>query len=90
MVQEVNGEHRLRELHALAGAPDDLGHDPPVGREQESQSESQRLQQQSLSDLYIQNKAIEKWDGKLPQFSGTSALPFIQVQSAPTPGAGTP
>ena len=56
----------------------------------EGQSESQRLQQQSLSDLYIQNKAIEKWDGKLPQFSGTSALPFIQVQSAPTPGAGTP
>jgi prohibitin 2 len=56
----------------------------------EGQSEAQKLQQQSLSDLYIQNKAIEKWDGKLPQFSGSAPLPFIQVPAVATPPAGTP
>ena len=58
----------------------------------QGQAESQKLQQQSLSDLYIQNKAIDKWDGKLPQFSGgNTPLPFIQVGvAAPTPQAVTP
>ncbi len=53
----------------------------------QGQAESQKLQQQSLSDLFIQNKAIDKWDGKLPQFSGgNTPLPFIQVGvAAPTP-----
>ena len=57
----------------------------------QGQAESQKLQQQSLSDLYIQNKAIDKWDGKLPQFSGgNTPLPFIQVGVAPTPQAVAP
>lgn len=60
----------------------------------QGQAEAQKLQQQSLSELFIQNKAIEKWDGKLPQYSGggTSALPFIQIPVPPasTPVAGTP
>jgi regulator of protease activity HflC (stomatin/prohibitin superfamily) len=56
----------------------------------EGQAEAQKLQQASLSDLYIQNKAIEKWDGKLPQFSGSAPLPFIQVPAVATPPAGTP
>ena len=54
----------------------------------QGQAEAQKLQQQSLSELYIQNKAIDKWDGKLPQFAGGDApLPFIQV-AVPTPQAG--
>ena len=60
----------------------------------QGQAEAQKLQQQSLSELFIQNKAIEKWDGKLPQYSGggTNALPFIQIAVPPTstPVAGTP
>jgi regulator of protease activity HflC (stomatin/prohibitin superfamily) len=57
----------------------------------QGQAEAQKLQQQSLSDLYIQNKAIDKWDGKLPQFSGgNTPLPFIQVAVEPTPQAVVP
>ena len=28
---------------------------------------------------YVQLKAIEKWDGKLPTYSGSSAVPFIKI-----------
>jgi regulator of protease activity HflC (stomatin/prohibitin superfamily) len=59
--------------------------------EAEAAAKAQTLQQQSLSELYIQNKAIEKWDGKLPQYSGgNSPVPFIQVPlSQATPAAQT-
>jgi len=30
--------------------------------------------------LTVQQKAIEKWNGQLPQYSGGGAIPFIQVQ----------
>jgi regulator of protease activity HflC (stomatin/prohibitin superfamily) len=30
--------------------------------------------------LDVQQQAIYKWDGKLPQYSGGGAIPFIQVQ----------
>lgn len=32
------------------------------------------------SPLYLQYIAIEKWDGKLPYFMGTEAVPFISIQ----------
>jgi regulator of protease activity HflC (stomatin/prohibitin superfamily) len=55
--------------------------------EADAAAKAQQLQQQSLSELYIQNKAVEKWDGKLPQVNGgTGAVPFINVPVAtPTP-----
>ncbi len=41
-------------------------------------AEAQTLKQKSLNDLVIREKAIDKWDGKLPQyFSGNGELPFI-------------
>lgn len=33
-------------------------------------AEAQNLQKQSLSPEYLQKQAIEKWDGKLPQYMG--------------------
>lgn len=35
-------------------------------------AESQRLQQQTLSELIIQKEFIQKWDGKLPSVMGTA------------------
>lgn len=35
----------------------------------------------SLSSDYVQYKAIERWDGKLPQMTGGGALPFINLKS---------
>ncbi len=41
-------------------------------------AEAQTLKQKSLNELVIQEKAIDKWDGKLPQYySGNGQLPFI-------------
>lgn len=31
---------------------------------------------------YVQLKAIEKWDGKMPQYTGGDAVPFININSS--------
>ena len=41
------------------------------------EAEAQRQKQNSLSDLIIREKAIDKWDGKLPQYYSGDKLPFI-------------
>lgn len=41
-------------------------------------SEAQQIQRSTLSELYVQFLAVDKWDGKMPQVTG-GALPFIQV-----------
>lgn len=38
-----------------------------------------RVVAQSLSPLLVQQDAIDKWDGKLPTYSGGGALPFINI-----------
>jgi regulator of protease activity HflC (stomatin/prohibitin superfamily) len=44
-------------------------------------AEANRLRQASITPLLIQQQAIEKWDGKLPQMMGTNTqLPFIQLK----------
>jgi prohibitin 2 len=52
-------------------------------------SEAQETQRSTLSDLYVQFLAVDKWDGKLPSVTagGNGAVPFIQL---PTPGATGP
>ena len=42
-------------------------------------AEAQTLQQKTLSDIYVQFLAVDKWDGKLPQVTGTGATPFINI-----------
>ena len=34
----------------------------------------------SLNELLVRQDAIEKWDGKLPEYNGGGALPFINVK----------
>jgi len=48
-------------------------------------AEGNRLLEETLSALLIQSKAIEKWNGTLPQFTGGGALPFLNVKDL-TPG----
>src|SRR6059036_1298886 len=45
-----------------------------------AQAESNKLLQQALTPLLIQNKAIERWNGTLPQFTGGGATPFINLK----------
>ena len=45
-----------------------------------AQAEANNLLQQTLSPLLIQNKAIERWNGTLPQFTGGGAIPFLNLK----------
>src|SRR5581483_5854421 len=45
-----------------------------------AEAEGQRLQRETLTPILLQLRAIEKWDGKLPQVAG-GATPFIDINS---------
>jgi regulator of protease activity HflC (stomatin/prohibitin superfamily) len=45
-----------------------------------AQSEANKLLQESLTALLVQNKAIDRWNGALPQFTGGGAVPFIDLK----------
>ena len=34
----------------------------------------------SLNELLVRQDAIEKWDGKLPEYNGRGAMPFINLK----------
>jgi len=39
----------------------------------------------SITPEYVQYKALEKWNGELPQMMGTGAVPFVNLSSKPAP-----
>ncbi len=43
------------------------------------QATSQNLIRSTMTKEILQQRAIEKWDGKFPQVMGSSALPFINI-----------
>lgn len=46
----------------------------------QAEAESLRLQRQVLTPELIQLRAIEKWDGQLPTYSGSGAVPFLNLR----------
>lgn len=44
------------------------------------EAEGQRLQQLTLTEPLLQKMAIEKWDGKFPQYFGGGVLPFLSIK----------
>lgn len=44
------------------------------------EAEAQRLLQSSTTPTILQQKAIDKWDGKFPQVMGNGAMPFINFR----------
>jgi regulator of protease activity HflC (stomatin/prohibitin superfamily) len=44
-----------------------------------AQAEANRLLQEALTPLLIQSKAIDRWNGILPQFSGSGTVPFLNL-----------
>jgi len=50
-----------------------------------AQAEANQLLQQSLTPLLIQNKAIERWNGTLPQFTGSAPVPFLDLKEFAQP-----
>ena len=47
----------------------------------EAEAKSQRLQGQTITKNILQLRAIEKWDGRLPQVTGSGATPFIDINT---------
>src|SRR6185295_7707577 len=39
----------------------------------------------SLTPEYVQYKALERWNGELPQMMGSGAVPFINLSTAAKP-----
>ncbi len=48
--------------------------------EAQAEAESQRLQRETITDTLLQLRAIEKWDGVLPQVT-SGAVPFIDLNT---------
>lgn len=44
------------------------------------EAEAQVIKQASLSPMVLQEMAINKWDGKMPQYFSGSQLPFITIK----------
>jgi regulator of protease activity HflC (stomatin/prohibitin superfamily) len=44
------------------------------------EAEAQMIKQASLSSMVLQEMAINKWDGKMPQYFSGSQLPFITIK----------
>lgn len=44
-----------------------------------NEAEANRIKQSAITDQILQQKALDKWDGKLPQYWGGGALPFIKM-----------
>jgi regulator of protease activity HflC (stomatin/prohibitin superfamily) len=50
----------------------------------QGQAQAQKLLQSTLTPEIIQLRAVEKWNGVLPQVTGNGAIPFIGSMSAAT------
>lgn len=72
VVATSEGQARSTVLKAQAEADAILIH-------AKAQAEANRLQAESLNANLLQWNALNKWDGRLPQFTGSNAVPFIQV-----------
>ncbi len=46
----------------------------------QAEAESQRLQRETITESLLQLRAIERWDGKLPQVTG-GGVPFIDINA---------
>ena len=46
----------------------------------ESQAKANRILADSLSPEFVRYQAILRWDGKLPQMTGSNAIPFINTE----------
>ena len=44
------------------------------------EAEAQKIKQASLSEMVLQEMAINKWDGKMPQYYSGNQLPFITIK----------
>src|SRR5579863_7312189 len=49
-----------------------------------AQTDANQLLNSSLTPMLIQYEALQKWNGTLPQVTGSGGMPFIQLQQQPS------
>jgi len=52
-----------------------------------AQADANQLLISSLTPMLIQYEALQKWNGTLPQVTGSGGMPFIQLQQPPSAAA---
>ncbi|MBC7692071.1 MAG: hypothetical protein H7222_09895 [Methylotenera sp.] len=77
--QQAEYELQKQQMLAKAEVAKAEGEGQSILVRAKAQAEANRLLQSTLSQNLIQSKAIDKWDGRLPQVSG-SATPFIDLR----------
>ena len=82
--QQAEYELQKQQMLAKAAVAKAEGEAQAILVHAKAQSEANRLLQVALSANLIQIKAIEKWDGVLPQVSG-GATPFIDMRKLKAP-----
>lgn len=45
----------------------------------ESRAKANKILSESITPQYLQFQALSKWDGKLPQYTGSGAVPFLNL-----------
>ena len=80
--QAQQAEYELQRQQTLAKAKvaEAEGDAQAILVKAQAQAEANKLLQQALTPLLIQNKAIERWNGTLPQFTGSGAVPFLNLK----------
>ena len=78
--QQAEYELQKQEMLAKAEVAKAQGEAQSILVRAKAQAEANRLLQSTLSQGLIQSKAIDKWDGVLPQVS-SGATPFIDLKS---------
>ena len=78
-VQQSQQEQERAKVDAATRAIAADGEAQATLRKARAAAEAQTLQRQTLTDLYVQFLAVDKWDGKMPSVTGSGGTPFIQV-----------
>jgi len=81
--QQAEYEFQKQQMLAKAEVAKAEGEAQGILVRAKAQAEANRLLQSTLSANLVQSKAIDKWNGILPQVSGGST-PFINLKMAPT------
>src|SRR5438046_30673 len=74
--QQADYELQRQQTLAKAKVAEAEGDAQAILVKAKAQAEANKLLQEALTPLLIQNKAIERWNGTLPQFTGGGAVPF--------------
>ena len=78
--QQADYELQRQQTLAKAKVAEAEGDAQAILVKAKAQAEANKLLQQALTPLLIQNKAIERWNGTLPQFTGSGAVPFLNLK----------